>query len=255
MRLYRILVVIIVSIFLLTFAACASPAQVEEEKSTQIQLQKMDENAGVVVWNDEEYDEQTEFYVPPTGPVQGLESPVDEIPQDIATMEMPTYISNLTLREFDIYRQTDNVWANVGRIEERGCAVMSVCTVLSGYDIDPMVINKMVYKYKSGGCAPVSMFLDCGIEAYWFTGIKEDELVRRMLNGEVFIIHEGPGRWTDSSHYMPLLDIRTNNGRYEVYVGNTIDYGKTGWVSLSSVLADMEDGYGIYTPFGNTTLH
>jgi hypothetical protein len=76
-----------------------------------------------------------------------------------------------------------------------------------------------------------------------------------MLQGEVFIIHEGPGRWTDSSHYMPLLDLRTNKGRYEVYVGNTVSYGKTGWVSLSSVLAEAEGGYGIYQPSDQLSIH
>ena len=255
-RTYRVLVVVICVMLLIVPTACASPVEKNEpqQKSTQIQLQQIDESAGIVVWNDEE--DEGQFYMP-SGPTQGLlpTEPSEPASSEIVIGEMPTYTSNLTLREFDIYRQTDEVWKHVGRIEERGCAVMSVCTVMSGYNVNVNEIKDMVYGYKSGGCAPVAMFQDKGIEAYYFRHIDEDDIVRRMLQGEVFIIHEGPGRWTDSSHYMPLLDLRTNKGRYEVYVGNTVSYGKTGWVSLSSVLEEAEGGYGIYQPSDKLTIH
>ena len=254
MKLYRVLIVACASLCFMTTVACAQTPQKAEsnEKSTRIELTQMDENEGIVIW-EEEY-EETMSFIQPSGPVQF--EPDETAPTASGWEdEMPTYISNLTLREFDIYRQTDDIWKNIGRIEERGCAVMSVCTVMSGYGIDSEYIYNMVRQYKSGGCAPVAMFTNVGISCYYFTGISEKDVVSRMLKGEIFIIHEGPGRWTDSSHYMPLLDIRTHNGRYEVYVGNTINYGKTGWVSLSSVLAEAQDGYGIYSQFMNQSIY
>lgn len=150
-----------------------------------------------------------------------------------------TYTSTKSGRTYRIYRQND--YPNVtygtdppGTIASKGCGLTSDATVLSGYGCNlnpPQLLN---------GRNIISMdgeLRNHGLSVTRSNGASEI-IIKNALNlGKPIIVHvKPPSSYTKNEHWMPLLDVRENNGETEVYVANPNRNTKDGWDKLSNVL-------------------
>jgi len=140
-------------------------------------------------------------------------------------------------------------WCGDWEIYWTGCALISVTTVVSGYqnaDVSPMEVVK--------DCAPEGQGLDIfkALNKYGITGTRpyqnresgltlaqKQELKRYLNNGGVAIIRVQKSldsTFTDSEHWMVLLDY--NSTTNEVYLSNpsATRADKTGWLNADIVL-------------------
>lgn len=141
-------------------------------------------------------------------------------------------------------------WCGDWEIYWTGCALISVTTVVSGYqntDVSPMEVVK--------DCAPEGqgLYIFDALSKYGITGTRpyqdrdagltlaqKQELKRYLNNGGVAIIRVQKSlnsTFTDSEHWMVLLDY--NSTTNEVYLSNpsATTSEKTGWLDAEKVLA------------------
>ena len=158
------------------------------------------------------------------------------------------------------YFQDDVRWGNNrGRasgstIGDCGCAITSMAAIVTSYsenvvtpatagygcDFGPnIMVRNQAADYLNADSYDAGDYYDA------------NKIVATLQNGGVAMVHV-KAFWTSSSHYMPLVDYRVNNGVAQVYIANTLstyNSSQTGWVNLDTIKSQGNaDKMWIYTP-------
>jgi len=143
-------------------------------------------------------------------------------------------------------------WCGDSIVKTDGCSLIAVTIILSGYqnrEIDPLILAEQ-YAVKGSGMNIPGALSGNGI--YWsqplgeannkstqFTDSEKQKIKDHVATGRPAIIKVvRPSQFTDSTHFMVLLDYNSQTDQFYLsnpYTGNN-SYGRTGWVPADIVL-------------------
>ncbi|MDO4987395.1 MAG: hypothetical protein Q4E46_03775 [Candidatus Saccharibacteria bacterium] len=158
------------------------------------------------------------------------------------------------------FYQDDSRWANNrGRgsgstIGDCGCAVTSMAAIVTSYSENVVTPATAGYGCDFGPNIMVRNQAADYLNADSYDAgdyYNASKIVETLQNGGVVMVHV-KAFWTSSSHYMPLVDYRVNNGVEQVYIANTLstyNSSQTGWVNLDVIKNQGNaDKMWIFTP-------
>lgn len=178
---------------------------------TTYKIRKSGRNAGKIEWEERDY---PNFVVP--------------------GRYTETYTTSAG-RLFYVYKQTDPEWAGIpfgeGNMYSSGCTRASAATIMSGYGYIAAPDSVLQCSLKINTDL-ICMNMNEAKKYYGAQNFKET-IIKHLSSGNAFI---AATTWEESSstgknsyaHNFPIIDIRINNDRYEVYGANTCTgYGDT----------------------------
>lgn len=139
-------------------------------------------------------------------------------------------------------------WCGTSIVKNDGCSLIAVTIILSGYqnrEIDPLVLAEQ-YAIKGAGMNiggaltgnRIAYTQPLGVDVT-FSREQKETIKEHVKTGSPAIIKViKPSPFTDSQHYMVLLDYNSDTNEFYLsnpYTGNN-SYGRTGWVDADQVL-------------------
>ena len=143
-------------------------------------------------------------------------------------------------------------WCGTSIVKNDGCSLIAVTIIISGYqdrEVDPLVIAQQYAIRGSGMNIPGALsgngiswsqpFGESNNKSTQFTNDEKQKIKDHLATGSPAIIKVvPPSQFTDSTHFMALLDY--NEATDEVYLSNPYtgnnSYGATGWIDADIVL-------------------
>ena len=123
-------------------------------------------------------------------------------------------------------------------IAKCGCSITSDATVLSGFGSTKNPSQLLNGRITIG---VDDVLTENGLTVNR-TSVDKDSIISNLNGGKPVIIHvDSSSSYTNDQHWMPLLDIKTSNGKTMIYVGNPNIYGKTGWDEIDHLLVGCDE--------------
>lgn len=148
-------------------------------------------------------------------------------------------------------------WCGTSIIKNDGCSLIAVTIIVSGYrnsEVDPL---ELAQKYAVVGAgmniegALSSEGIQCSQPLGRNTTFSESqkETIKSYVKttGPAIIKVIPPSQFTDSTHFMALLDYNPSTNEFYLsnpYTGNN-SYGQTGWVDANTVLIGCSQFYAL----------
>ena len=195
----------------------------------------------------------------------GVVQPVEEEPGASGNGYIGTY-KNKSGRTFRNYKQNEGSYANSkwcgdSIVRNDGCSLIAVTIVLSGYrnsEIDPLALaNQYAVRGMgmnidgalSGNNLSYTRFPDSNSTNVEFSTQQKQQIKDHLKTGGVAIIKVvPPSTFTDSTHFMTLLDY--NEAEDTIYLSNPYHggnrYGETGFLAADKVLKGCVRCYYIH---------
>lgn len=152
-------------------------------------------------------------------------------------------------------------WCGTSIVKNDGCSLIAVTIIISGYqnrEVNPLSIAEQ-YAIKGSGMNIPGALVGNGIQysrpfgednnkTTQFTSAEKQKIKDHVATGSPAIIKVvPPSQFTDSTHFMVLLDYNSATNEFYLsnpYTGNN-SYGKTGWVNAETVLYYCTNFYAI----------
>lgn len=163
-----------------------------------------------------------------------------------------SHTSSITGIKYKLYNQTDSKWGNkqysypTGKtISDIGCMITSVAVISSSYDdsITPLtVFNRYSgsYPYDS-----IPKLTNNNMTCHMKYSVSNEEIIKSLKDGNAVIIQvKEQSNFTNSQHYIALIDIKSNGS--QIFIGNSYGngsgtYNRNGWFDKNVVLKDIHE--------------
>lgn len=172
-----------------------------------------------------------------------------------------SYISK-TGKTYRNYKQNSGTyslkkWCGTSIVKNDGCSLIAVTIIVSGYknsEIDPLELAQK-YAVVGVGMNIAGALSSEGIQCSQPLGRNvtfsesQKETIKNYVKttGPAIIRVTPPSQFTDSTHFMALLDYNPSTNEFYLsnpYTGNN-SYGQTGWVDANIVLIGCSQFYAI----------
>ena len=161
------------------------------------------------------------------------------------------HISSINRIKYNLYNQGDARWGSVrydskDDIASNGCMITSIAVLSSAYDpsITPLTVFNSNYRHRSA-YKGVNALSNNTFSCYQNNSMSNNEIVSNLKSGNVVIIMvKAKSNFTNSQHYMALIDVSQDGS--QIFVGNsygkgTGNYNRNGWFNTDIVLYDKRE--------------
>ena len=161
------------------------------------------------------------------------------------------HVNSINRIKYNLYNQGDSRWGSVrydsnDDIASNGCMITSIAVLSSAYDpnITPLTVFNSNYRHRSA-YKGVNALSNNAFSCYQNNSMKNDEVVSNLKQGNVVIIMvKAKNNFTNSQHYMALIDVKQDGS--QIFVGNsygrgTGTYSRNGWFDTNTVLYDKRE--------------
>ena len=161
------------------------------------------------------------------------------------------HVNSINHIKYNLYNQGDARWGSVkydsnDDIASNGCMITSIAVLSSAYDssITPLTVFNSNYRHRSA-YKGVNALSNNTFSCYQNNSMSNNDIVSNLKSGNVVIIMvKAKSNFTNSQHYMALIDVKQDGS--QIFVGNsygkgTGTYSRNGWFNTDTVLYDKRE--------------
>ena len=173
------------------------------------------------------------------------------VPSDTDASNGDYHVNSINRIKYNLYNQGDSRWGSVkydsnDDIASNGCMITSIAVLSSAYDssITPLTVFNSNYRHRSA-YKGVNALSNNTFSCYQNNSMSNSDIVSNLKSGNVVIIMvKAKSNFTNSQHYMALIDIKQDGS--QIFVGNsygkgTGTYSRNGWFNTDTVLYDKRE--------------
>ena len=173
------------------------------------------------------------------------------VPGDTDASNGDYHVNSINHIKYNLYNQGDARWGSVkydsnDDIASNGCMITSIAVLSSAYDssITPLTVFNSNYRHRSA-YKGVNALSNNTFSCYQNNSMSNNDIVSNLKSGNVVIIMvKAKSNFTNSQHYMALIDVKQDGS--QIFVGNsygkgTGTYSRNGWFNTDTVLYDKRE--------------